>query len=287
MIVCLLGRVILPSKNIVGLSSRELIRFGCVRWWRRHRGQRKGGGVSVKLRFVLGFDGELGHSQYQVIKAHSWKCFESWKSEGASTVRCFIIIQGLVSFAVMTILVCWRKLAFPWTTKKEKKYKVGEVIEPQQRGLLPDRLSSSLSSCFQTTPLLIGECLDFPKIGFGHAQLSWITRTNGERTKHSRYHFMRVDFQSCLQGVERTVHIGSCGKNEIISLDSQICDSLENVKVSGKRKREEKNIEVIPSLQISEEFCEIQEGPSTPILGEDTPGFVMADDLHPDHPHFE
>ncbi|KAK8479411.1 hypothetical protein V6N11_024485 [Hibiscus sabdariffa] len=131
------------------------------------------------------------------------------------------------------------------------------------------------------------QCLDFPKIGFGHAQLSWITRTNGERTKHSRYHFMRVDFQSCLQGVERTVHIGSCGKNEIISLDSQICDSLENVKVSGKRKREEKNIEVIPSLQISEEFCEIQEGPSTPILGEDTPGFVMADDLHPDHPHFE
>ncbi|KAK8647521.1 hypothetical protein V6N13_121256 [Hibiscus sabdariffa] len=106
---------------------------------------------------------------------------------------------------------------------------------------------------------------------------------------------MRADFQvmetifiaSCLQGVEGTVHIGSSGKNEIISLDSQICDSLENVKVTGKRKREEKNIEVIPSLQISEEFCEIQEGPSTPILGEDNPGFAMADDLQPDHPHFE
>ncbi|KAK9037923.1 hypothetical protein V6N11_022821 [Hibiscus sabdariffa] len=57
----------------------------------------------------------------------------------------------------MTISVCWRKLAFPWTTEKEKKYKVGEVNEPQQSGLLPDRLSSSLSSCFQTTSLLIGE----------------------------------------------------------------------------------------------------------------------------------
>ncbi|KAK8607944.1 hypothetical protein V6N13_023388 [Hibiscus sabdariffa] len=186
----------------------------------------------------------------------------------------------------MTISVCWEKLAFPWT-KKEKKYKAGEVNEPQQSGLLPDRLSSSLSLCFHTTSLLIGEvsveekmwfspeymcissvsgvyeyfpffinndlldvhvscqCLDFPEIGFGHAQLSWITRTNGGRTKHSRYHFMRADFQvmetifiaSCLQGVEGTVHIGSCGKNEIISLDSQICDSLENVKVTGKRKK--------------------------------------------------
>ncbi|KAK8673120.1 hypothetical protein V6N13_111475 [Hibiscus sabdariffa] len=157
MLACLFGRVILPSKNIVGLSSRELIRFGCVRWWRRHSGRRKGGRVSVKLRFVLGFDGDLGYSQYQVIKAHSWKCFESWKTDGTSTVRCFIVIQGLVSFAEMTISVCWRKLAFPWTTEKEKKYKVGEVNEPQQSGLLPDRLSSSLSSCFQTTSLLIGE----------------------------------------------------------------------------------------------------------------------------------
>ncbi|KAK8647632.1 hypothetical protein V6N13_121362 [Hibiscus sabdariffa] len=76
MLVCLLGRLVLPSKNVVGLSSRRLVRLGCVRWWCRHKGRRKGGGVYVKLRYVLGIDGELGYRQFQVIKDHSWKWFD-------------------------------------------------------------------------------------------------------------------------------------------------------------------------------------------------------------------
>ncbi|KAK8648756.1 hypothetical protein V6N13_129499 [Hibiscus sabdariffa] len=75
MLVCLLGRVVLPSKNIVGLSPGELVRLGCVRWWRRRRGRRKGGGASVKLRYVLGTGSELGYSQFQIIMNHSMKWF--------------------------------------------------------------------------------------------------------------------------------------------------------------------------------------------------------------------
>ncbi|KAK8672700.1 hypothetical protein V6N13_111064 [Hibiscus sabdariffa] len=47
MLVCLLGRLVLLSKNSVGLSPKGLVRFGCVRWWHRRRGRRKGGGVYV------------------------------------------------------------------------------------------------------------------------------------------------------------------------------------------------------------------------------------------------
>ncbi|KAK8627814.1 hypothetical protein V6N13_135414 [Hibiscus sabdariffa] len=56
MLVCLLGRLIFPFKNNVGLSPEGLVRFECVKWWRQRRGRRKESGVYVNRRYFLGTD---------------------------------------------------------------------------------------------------------------------------------------------------------------------------------------------------------------------------------------
>ncbi|KAK9020655.1 hypothetical protein V6N11_010672 [Hibiscus sabdariffa] len=100
------------------------------------------------------------------VKHHLSSSTGSCKSDGVWTVKCFIVIHGLVSFAGMTISERWRKLAIPRTMVKENKYKEGELNLPQQSGLLSDWLPSSLSLCFQTTPLTIGEATVGEKMWF-------------------------------------------------------------------------------------------------------------------------
>ncbi|KAK8686548.1 hypothetical protein V6N13_125572 [Hibiscus sabdariffa] len=114
----------------------------------------------------------IGRTKYMFISS-----YDSCKCGGVSTMKCFIIIYGLVLFTGMTISDCWRKLVFLETMVKGKKYKEGEVNVFQQSRFLPDWLSSFLSSYFQTMSLPIGEVTVGEKMWFspGHICLSLVS----------------------------------------------------------------------------------------------------------------
>ncbi|KAK9007069.1 hypothetical protein V6N11_019397 [Hibiscus sabdariffa] len=60
-----------------------------------------------------------------------------------------------------------------------------------------------------------------------------ITSLEGNKDKQD----LLQETQNCKIDTEQ---IGSYGREEIISMDTQICNSMEKVKVKGKRKRDEK-----------------------------------------------
>ncbi|KAK8547119.1 hypothetical protein V6N13_099861 [Hibiscus sabdariffa] len=73
--VCLLGRVVLPPKNSVNLSPESLVKYECVAWWRRRRGQRKGGGVSVKRQYGLVSSSVTSFCQVPVTNVYLWRLY--------------------------------------------------------------------------------------------------------------------------------------------------------------------------------------------------------------------
>ncbi|KAK8698758.1 hypothetical protein V6N13_114865 [Hibiscus sabdariffa] len=73
--VCLLGRVVLPPKNGVNLSPESLVKYECVAWWRRRRGRRKGGGVSVKRQYGLVSSSVASFCQVPVANVYLWRLF--------------------------------------------------------------------------------------------------------------------------------------------------------------------------------------------------------------------
>ncbi|KAK8576440.1 hypothetical protein V6N13_032362 [Hibiscus sabdariffa] len=74
-LVCLLGRVVFPSKNNVRLFPMGLVRFGSIFWWCRRRGRRKGSGVSVQFHVDLGSGGVVNLCMFPSTRANYWRQF--------------------------------------------------------------------------------------------------------------------------------------------------------------------------------------------------------------------